>query len=163
VVGEITVRGVPGRDVMLGYYRDEENTALAFRDGRMHTGDNAYRDERGYLFFFDRKKDMIKRAAENVSAMEVEDALTAHPLVLEAAVVGVPDPIRDEAVAAVIIPVSPGAITEEEVIEHCRGRLSRFKVPTVVRFVDELPKTSVGKVRKDEVRKALAGVDVPVR
>ena len=162
-VGEITVRGTPGRDIMLGYYRDEESTAAALRDGRLHTGDNAYADPEGYLYFFDRKKDMIKRAGENVSAMEVESALAEHPGVAEACVVGIPDPIRDEAVAAVVVPTSPGSVTEAEILEHCRARLSKFKVPTVVRFIDELPKTSIGKIRKDEVRKGLADVEVPTR
>ena len=86
-----------------------------------------------------------------------------HPGVAEACVVGVADPIRDEAVAAIVVPVDPGALTEEDVLEHCRRRLSRFKVPTVVRFAEELPKTSIGKIRKDEVRKTLAGVEVPAR
>jgi crotonobetaine/carnitine-CoA ligase len=162
-VGEITVRGTAGRDIMLGYYRDEESTATALREGRMHTGDNAYADAEGYLYFFDRKKDMIKRAGENVSAMEVEAVISEHPAVAEACVVGIADPIRDEAVAAIVVPVSPDAVSEEELLEHCRARLSRFKVPTVVRFADELPKTSIGKIRKDEVRKTLADVDVPTR
>lgn len=162
-VGEITVRGTPGRDIMLGYYRDEKSTAAALRDGRMHTGDNAYADAEGYLYFFDRKKDMIKRAGENVSAIEVEAAIIEHPAVAEACVVGIPDPIRDEAVAAVVVPVAPGAVTEQEILEHCRAHLSKFKVPTVVRFATELPKTSIGKIRKDEVRKSLAGVEVPTR
>jgi crotonobetaine/carnitine-CoA ligase len=154
-VGEIVVEGTPGRDIMLGYLDDPESTAEALRGGRLHTGDNAWADEQGFLYFFDRKKDMIKRAGENVSALEVEAALVEHPQVAEAAVVGVPDAIRDEAVAAVI--VAAGALTAEEVTEHCRARLAKFKVPTVVEFIDELPKTSIGKVRKDELRKRLAG------
>lgn len=155
-VGEIVVEGVPGRSVMLGYYNDAESTAAALCDGRLHTGDNAYADEQGYLYFFDRKKDMIKRAGENVSAIEVEFTLNDHPGIAEASVVGVPDDIRDEAVAAVIVPVEPGGLSEEDVIAYCRQHLSKFKVPTVVIFSDELPKTSIGKVRKDELRKRLA-------
>lgn len=155
-VGEIVVDGTLGRDVLLGYYNDPEATAGAIRDGRLHTGDNAYADEDGYLFFFDRKKDMIKRAGENVSAIEVEWALIDHPGVLEASVVGVPDDIRDEAVAAIVVPVEPGGLSEEALMAYCRTKLSKFKVPTVVHFVEELPKTSIGKVRKDELRKALA-------
>ncbi len=155
-VGEIVVEGTPGRDIMLGYYRDEESTAAALRGNRMHTGDNAYADEAGYLYFFDRKKDMIKRAGENVSAIEVEWVLIDHPQVLEASVVGVPDAIRDEAVAAVVVPNPGETISKEELIDYCRERLSRFKVPTVVSFVEALPRTSIGKVRKDELRRALA-------
>lgn len=155
-VGEIVAVGTPGRDIMLGYYGDPESTALALGpDGRLHTGDNAYADSEGYLYFFDRKKDMIKRAGENISAIEVEEVVLEHPKVSEAAVVGVPDDIRDEAVAVVVVPVEPGALTAEELIEYCRTRLSKFKVPTVVSFADGLPRTSIGKVRKDELRKAL--------
>jgi carnitine-CoA ligase len=154
-VGEIVVEGTPGRDIMLGYLDDPEATAEALRGGRLHTGDNAWGDEQGFLYFFDRKKDMIKRAGENVSALEVEAALLEHPQIAEAAVVGVPDAIRDEAVAAVIVPAAAGAVSAEDVAEHCRTRLARFKVPTVVEFTDKLPKTSIGKVRKDVLRKQL--------
>jgi crotonobetaine/carnitine-CoA ligase len=161
-VGEITVLGDPGRDILLGYYGDEAATAAALRDGRLHTGDNAYADAEGYLYFFDRKKDMIKRAGENVSAIEVEATLIDHPGIAEAAVVGVPDDIRDEAVAAVVVVASSSeALSAEEVMDYCRGHLSKFKVPTVVRFVDELPKTSIGKIRKDELRKLLAESEEP--
>jgi crotonobetaine/carnitine-CoA ligase len=159
-VGEVVAEGVPGRDFMLGYYRDDEATAATLREGRLHTGDNAYADESGYLYFFDRKKDMIKRAGENVSATEVEAALLEHPMVLEVAVVGVFDAIRDEAVAAAIVTVQAGALTVDEVTEHCRARLSRFKIPTLVTFVEELPKTSIGKVRKDVLRKQFADAEL---
>jgi carnitine-CoA ligase len=154
-VGEIVAEGTPGRDLMLGYYEDDDATAAALRGGRLHTGDNAYADSDGYLYFFDRKKDMIKRAGENVSAIEVEAVLIDHPKVAEVAVIGVPDAIRDEAVAAVVVPIEPDAVSADELIEHCRGRLSRFKVPTVISFAEELPKTSIGKIRKDELRKSL--------
>jgi len=154
-VGEICIDGVRGRDVMIGYYKDDEETEKAFRGGVLHTGDNAWADEDGYLYFFDRKKDVIKRAAENVSALEVEFVLGEHPKVAEVAVVGVPDAMRDEAVAAVVVPVEGSGLTEDEVVEFARGELSKFKVPTIVSFVDQLPKTAIGKVKKDELRKAL--------
>jgi carnitine-CoA ligase len=154
-VGEAVAEGIPGRDFMAGYYRDEEATAATIRNGRLHTGDNLYADQAGYLYFFDRKKDMIKRAGENVSATEVEAVLLEHPGVAEASVVGVFDPIRDEAVAAVIVARDRATLTVEEITEYCRGRLSKFKVPTVVSFVPELPKTSIGKVRKDALRRQL--------
>jgi crotonobetaine/carnitine-CoA ligase len=142
---------------MLGYYKDPEATEATLRPGgRMHTGDNAYADEQGFLYFFDRKKDMIKRAGENVSALEVESVVLDHPQVAEAAVIGVPDDIRDEAVAVIVVATAPEAVTSEELIEFCAGRLSKFKVPTLVRFTDELPKTSIGKIRKEELRRALA-------
>jgi carnitine-CoA ligase len=156
-VGEIVVVGTPGRDIMLGYYGDPEATAAALKPGgRLHTGDNAYADAEGYIYFFDRKKDMIKRAGENVSAIEVEWVVIDHPKVADAAVIGLPDDVRDEAVAAVVVLNEPDSLTAEELIGYCRTKLSKFKVPTVVSFVEELPKTSIGKVRKDELRKALA-------
>lgn len=154
-VGEICVRGERGRSIMLGYYKDEQSTSETIRGDLLHTGDNAYADEQGYLYFFDRKKDMIKRAGENVSAIEVESVIVDHPLVAEAAIIGVPDPIRDEAVAAVIVVADGADLDEAEVTAYCQERLSRFKVPTIVAFETELPKTSIGKVRKDELRKKL--------
>ena len=155
-VGEIVVRGEVGRSIMLGYYRDEEATAKAIRGDRLHTGDNAYADEHGYLYFFDRKKDMIKRAGENVSASEVEAVLAGHPDVAEVAVVGITDPIRDEEVAAVVVPRNGAQPDGDELIAFCAERLSRFKVPTKVAFEPQLPKTSIGKVRKDELRARLS-------
>ncbi|HVW46312.1 MAG TPA: AMP-binding protein [Solirubrobacterales bacterium] len=155
-VGEIVVEGRPGRSIMLGYYRDAEATAKAIRGNRLHTGDNAYADEEGYLYFFDRKKDMIKRAGENVSASEVEAVVGVHPDVAEVAVVGIPDPIRDEEVAAVVVPRDGRRPSDEEIIAFCAERLSRFKVPTTVAFETRLPKTSIGKVRKDVLREKLS-------
>jgi crotonobetaine/carnitine-CoA ligase len=156
VVGEIVVEGVPGRDIMLGYLGDPDATAAAIRDGRLHTGDNAYADEAGYLYFFDRKKDMIKRAGENVSATEVEAALVQHPAVSEVSVFGIPDALRDEAVVAVVVPMTGATPDPDELKAHCAERLARFKVPGTIVFRDELPKTSIGKVRKEELRRELA-------
>lgn len=160
-VGEVVAEGIPGRDFMAGYYRDDAATAATLRGGRLHTGDNLHADEQGFLYFFDRKKDMIKRAGENISATEVEAVLLEHPDVVEASVVGVFDPIRDEAVAAAIVPREMGHLTTEAIIEHCAARLSKFKVPTVVSFLPDLPKTSIGKVRKDALRKMLQSEPPP--
>ncbi|MFD4252419.1 AMP-binding protein [Amycolatopsis thermoflava] len=151
-VGEIVVGGEPGRNLMLGYYRDPVATAEALRDGWLHTGDNGYFDEHGYLYFFDRGKDVIKVAGENVSAMEVEQVLCAHPAVAEAAVIGVPDPVRDEAVKAFVVARPGAALTEESIVEHCTARLARFKVPTVIEVREALPKTSIGKIEKKVLR-----------
>jgi crotonobetaine/carnitine-CoA ligase len=155
-VGEIVVGGVPGRSIMLGYYGDEAETAAAIRDGWLHTGDNAYADAEGYLYFFDRKKDVIKRAGENVSAQEVETVLLDHPSIADAAVVGIPDAIRDEAVAAVIVLASGASASQEDIRAHCGVRLARFKVPTVIVFRQQLPKTSIGKVQKAALRRELS-------
>jgi crotonobetaine/carnitine-CoA ligase len=154
-VGELIVRGEPGISLMKGYFKNPEATARTLRNGWLWSGDQAWRDEEGYFFFVDRTKDMIKRAGENVSATEVEAVLLEHPGVAEASVVGVFDPIRDEAVAAAIVAKDRTTLTVEEITEYCRRRLSKFKVPTVVSFVPELPKTSIGKVRKDALRRQL--------
>lgn len=156
-VGEIVIQGVPGRTLMKGYHNNPEATALALRDGELWTGDSAYADEDGYFFWFDRRSDMIKRAGENISTAEVEAILIKHPDVAEVAVVGVPDPLRDEAVKAVLV-LEPGSdLTEEEVREYCDGKLATFKIPTIVDIRDSLPKTSIGKVSKGELRKESPG------
>lgn len=155
-VGEIVVSGIPGRTLMKGYHNDPEATAAALRDGWLYTGDNAYADEQGYLYWFDRLKDMIKRAGENVSTAEVESVLIQHPGVLEAAVFGVPDPVRDEAVKAVLV-AKPGVeLDTEQVRAFCAERLAGFKVPTIIEIREALPKTSIGKVAKGELRKEQA-------
>jgi crotonobetaine/carnitine-CoA ligase len=148
MTGELMVKGIPGRTIMKGYYKNPEATAATVQDGWMHTGDNAWRDEAGYLYFFDRKKDIIKRGAENVSASEVETVLMEHPDVLECAVIGVPDPIKDEAVKAFVV-LQPGcALTVEQIVAYCAGRLAKFKVPQLIELRQSLPKTSIGKIEK---------------
>jgi carnitine-CoA ligase len=151
-VGEIQVHGVPGRTLMKEYYNDPQATAETIVDGWLRTGDNGFLDEFGYLYFVDRTKDIIKRAGENVSASEVEFVLSEHPHVVRAAVIGVPDAIRDEAVKAYIELDQPGSLTAQELIRHCEARLAKFKVPTIVEFRDELPVTSVGKIEKKALR-----------
>ncbi|MGR6520342.1 AMP-binding protein (plasmid) [Rhodococcus erythropolis] len=151
-VGEIIVQGVPGRTLMKGYHNNPEATANALRDGWFWTGDNAYADEDGYLFWFDRRSDMIKRAGENISTAEVEFVINEHPDVAEVAVIGVPDPLRDEAVKAVIVPVAGATVTQEQIREFCVGRLAHFKIPTFVELRDTLPKTSIGKISKGVLR-----------
>lgn len=152
-VGEIIVHGVPGRTIMKGYYKNPEATAQTIRDGWLHTGDNGYMDEDGYFHFVDRKKDMIKRGGENVAAVEVEYVLSLHPKVQEAAVVGVPDPIRDEAIMALIVLQEGETCTAEDIINFCKERLAKFKVPSFVEFKKSFPKTSIGKVQKNLLRK----------
>ncbi len=148
-VGELVVQGVPGRTLMKGYYNDPAATAAAIRDGWLYTGDNAWMDEQGYFYFVDRKKDMIKRAGENVAACEVEYVISLHPAVEEAAVVGVPDAVREEAVLAFVI-LRPGErCSERDIIEWCADKLADFKVPGSVRFVTDFPRTSLGKVQKN--------------
>ncbi|MCP4715966.1 MAG: ATP-dependent acyl-CoA ligase, partial [Deltaproteobacteria bacterium] len=118
-VGEVVVKGVPGRTIMKAYYNNPEATAETVKDGWLYTGDNAYMDQDGYFHFVDRKKDMIKRSGENVAATEVEYVISLNQKVKEVAVIGVPDPIRDEAIMACVI-LNPGDTCEEqEIIDWC--------------------------------------------
>lgn len=151
-VGELLVYGDPGLTIMAGYLDDPDATAATIVDGWLHTGDNVVWGHDGYLFFIDRSKDMIKRAGENVAAGEVESVLNEHPDVFDSAVIGVPDPMRDEAIKAFIVRRKGASTAEGALIDWCAQRLARFKVPSLIEFVDELPRTSVGKIQKEVLR-----------
>jgi len=153
-VGEIRIRGRRGLSLMVGYHGRSEETAAVFDGEWLRTGDLGRLDEEGYLYFVDRAKDVIKRAGENVSASEVERVLAEFPGVAEAAVVGRPDPIRDEAVVAFVVPVA-GGLDVGALDAHCRAQLARFKVPEEYVVVGALPKTSIGKIEKKTLRERL--------
>jgi crotonobetaine/carnitine-CoA ligase len=153
--GELVVQGEPGRTMMSAYLNDLDATAATLRDGWLHTGDSVRADEDGFLYFVDRRKDMIKRAGENVSTVEVERVINEHPAVFESAAVGVPDPIRDEALHVFVV-LHPGAsVSEEDLLAYCRERMAKFKVPDAIEIVDDLPRTSVGKIQKHILRSTL--------
>ena len=150
--GQLLVHGVPGVSLMRGYFKNREATADAIRDGWLWTGDNVREREDGLFEFVDRAKDMIKRAGENVAASEVEAVLKDHPAVFDAAVIGVPDPMRDEAIKAYVVPREGCEVTIEQLIAWCASRLAKFRVPELVEFRAELPRTSVGKIQKHLLR-----------
>lgn len=150
-VGEIVVRGVPGRNLMLGYYCDDEATRKAFDGGWLHTGDMGYLDARGNVYFFGRLKEVIKRAGENVSAAEVEEVIIGHEAVQDVAVIGIPDPIRDQAVVACVVLRKGFRVSAEELRAHCEAHLAYFKVPQIVTFMDHLPRNASGKVQKKQL------------
>ena len=145
-VGELCVKGP---SVVKGYWNNPEATRQTFADGWLRTGDLGYMDEDGYVYVVDRLKDMIVSGGENIYCLEVENAIVQHPAVLEAAVVGVPDPMMQEAVKAVIL-LKPGMIaTEEEIKEHCKKLIASYKKPKYVVFTDTLlPRNPGGKVLK---------------
>ncbi|MBN9097673.1 MULTISPECIES: acyl--CoA ligase family protein [unclassified Pseudonocardia] len=147
-VGEIAFRG---NNVMLGYLDDPEATAAAVPDGWFRTGDLGVIHEDGYVELKDRSKDVIISGGENIASVEVEQVIADHPAVLEAAVIAVPDEKWGEVVAAFVTLHEGATATEEEIIEHVRGRLARFKAPKTVTF-GELPKTSTGKIQKFVLR-----------
>ena len=151
-VGELIIKGVPGWTLMKGYFKNQEATATATRDGWFYTGDNIKIGNNGFFYFVDRKKDMIKRAGENVSPAEVEGVVNEYPKVLESAAVGVPDETRDETIKVFVTLKTGETATEEEILEHCRARLMKLKVPSYIEIVGELPKTPVGKIQKNLLR-----------
>jgi len=148
-VGELILRGP---NVMKGYYKDPEATAEALRNGWLHTGDLAYYDEEGYIYYVDRKKDMLVRGGYNVYSVEVESVLYEHPAVKQCAVVGKPHPKLGEDVAAFIVIREGTKVTAEELMEFCKDKLADFKRPRDIRFVDSLPITAMGKIDKKELR-----------
>ena len=134
-----------------GYWDQPEETAKATAGNQFSTGDGGYLDDDGYLVITDRKKDVIISGGENVSSIEVEDRLMAHPAVREAAVIGIPDEKWGELVTALVVTDGSG-VTAEDLITHCRGTLAGFKCPKRVEFVAELPRTATGKLQKFKLR-----------
>jgi acyl-CoA synthetase (AMP-forming)/AMP-acid ligase II len=148
--GELLVRG---ENVVQGYWNKPDETAAAFEDGWLHTGDVGRIDEDGLLHIVDRVKDMINRGGENVYSIEVESALAGAPGVGEAAVLGVPDDMMGEKVGAVIVPAQGSDLDVEAVLGHARERLADFKVPQYVALREEpLPRNPGGKVVKATLR-----------
>jgi fatty-acyl-CoA synthase len=148
-LGEIVMRG---NNVMKGYHRDPEATAAAFAGGWFHSGDLGVMHPDGYIELRDRAKDVVVSGGENISTIEVEQALVSHDAVLEAAVIGVPDERWGERPKAFVI-LKPGhAVSEADLLEHVRARIARYKAPREIEFVASLPKTSTGKIQKFELR-----------
>jgi acyl-CoA synthetase (AMP-forming)/AMP-acid ligase II len=148
-LGEITVRS---KHVMVEYWHKPDDTLANIVNGWLHTGDIGYYDEKGYIYIADRKKDMIITGGENVYPREVEEILYRHPAVLEAAVIGIPDPYWVERVHAVVTTKKGASTTTEELIAFCKKHLAGYKAPKSVEFVDALPKNPAGKILKRELR-----------
>ncbi|GJM23215.1 MAG: acyl-CoA synthetase [Planctomycetota bacterium] len=148
-IGEICIASPAN---MVGYWKRDDATAETLRDGWVHTGDAGFLDEHGYLYVQDRVKDMIIYAGENVYPAEIESVLCGHPDVLEAAVIGVPDERWGEQVKAIVVRRQGAALTGRALLAHARGELAEFKLPKSVDFVDALPRTVSGKIKKPELR-----------
>ncbi|MCY3909996.1 MAG: AMP-binding protein, partial [bacterium] len=142
-----------GPHVMKGYFRDPERTAEALRDGWMHSGDVAEVDEEGFIYIVDRMKNLIIRGGLNIAPTEIENVLYRHPAVLEASVIGVPDPEWGEAIVAVVALKQGASADDQELRLWCRqSELTSIKIPERVEFTDSLPKNAVGKIAKEELR-----------
>jgi long-chain acyl-CoA synthetase len=155
--GEVGELAVQGPQVMSGYWQQPHESALVLRDGWLFTGDLAKMDENGYFYIVDRKKDIVIDGGFKIYPREVEEVLYQHPGVLEAVAYGVPDPYRGERLKVAIVP-RPGAhLTTEEILEYCQPRLATYKLPKIVEFRTELPKSMVGKVLRRLLREAETG------
>jgi acyl-CoA synthetase (AMP-forming)/AMP-acid ligase II len=137
---------------MKGYHKDPQATAEALRGGWLHTGDLARRDEEGFIYIVDRKKDMIISGGENIYPREIEEVLYQHPKIQDAAVIGIPDSLWGESVKAFVVLKTGEMMTEEEVVEYCKSRLASYKKPKSVKFVESLPRNPSGKVLKTVLR-----------
>jgi acyl-CoA synthetase (AMP-forming)/AMP-acid ligase II len=147
--GEIVNRG----NFMKGYYKMPEETEAVIKDGWFYTGDLGMKDEEGFIYLVDRKKDMIVSGGENVYSKEVEEVISTHPKVLEVAVIGLPDEKWGEVVTAVVAPMPDEKITEEEIIEYSRKSLAGYKSPKIVKLIDNIPKNPAGKIVKSKLKK----------
>ncbi len=149
-VGEIVSRSPQN---MKGYWNLPEATARTIRGGWLHTGDAGYKDEAGYLYIYDRVKDMIVSGGENIYPAEIESALFGHPAVADVAVIGVPDPQWGEAVKAIVVKKPGAQVTAKELIDYARERIAGYKVPRSIDFAETLPRNPSGKILKRELRK----------
>jgi fatty-acyl-CoA synthase len=148
-MGEVVMRG---NNVMKGYYEDPDGTEKAFAGGWFHSGDLGVMHPDGYIELRDRAKDVVISGGENISTIEVEQAVVSHPAVVEAAVIGVPDEQWGERPKAFVVLAEGQSATPEELIEHVKSQIARYKAPRDVEVVEALPKTSTGKVQKFELR-----------
>ena len=147
--GEVIIRGP---QVTSGYYKMPDETAKTVKDGWLFTGDIGTMDNDGYFYIVDRKKDMIIAGGYNIYPRDIDEVLFEHPKILEACAIGVPDSYRGETVKAFVV-LKPGeTMTAEEVMEYCKEKLAKYKVPTMVEFIDTLPKSGVGKILRKELR-----------
>ena len=162
-IGELVIQGP---QVMAGYWKRPEETARTLRDGWLYTGDIAYMDDDGYFYIVDRKKDLIIVGGYNVYPREIDEVLHSHPKIREAVTVGVSHRSRGETIKAYIVPEEGANLTVPEVVAYCRQKLASFKVPRLIEFREELPKTMVGKVlrrilREEELQKQTQAADGP--
>jgi len=155
-LGEIVLRGP---NIFKGYFKNPQATEKAFANGWFHTGDIGYRDADGFFYIADRKSDMIIRGGENIYPREIDDLLYTHPAVAHAAVIGVPDELYGEEVAAFVVLKEGQSVTEAEIIDLCKKHLADYKCPKTVHFVDDIPKGPTGKLLKRELAKAFRPIN----
>jgi long-chain acyl-CoA synthetase len=148
-LGELIARGP---NISPGYYKLPDITAETFKDGWLYTGDMARMDEDGYIYLVARKKNLIIRGGFNIFPRDVDEVLLNHPAIIEAAVIGVPDPILGEEIKAFVVVKEGEKLTEEEIIAHCRKYLATYETPRYIEFTKELPRSPIGKLMQKELR-----------
>jgi crotonobetaine/carnitine-CoA ligase len=146
-VGRLIARPT-GQPASVRYYKDESASAAKVVGGWLHTGDRAYRDTDGFLWYVDRDDHFIRRRGENISSVEVEAAVEQHPNILECAAYALPSELAEDEVAVAVVPRSGCVLAPEDVVTHCQGRLADFQVPRYVRIVESLPKTETHRAQK---------------
>jgi long-chain acyl-CoA synthetase len=151
-IGESGEIAIKGPQIMMGYYNKPDETGEALRDGWFLTGDLGKFDEDGYLTIVDRKKDMIIAGGYNIYPVELDGVLMDHPKILEACTIGIPHDYRGETVKSYIVAKKDEVLTEAEVIDYCKKNLAAYKVPKIIEFIDELPKSAVGKILRRRLR-----------
>ncbi|WP_058912278.1 crotonobetaine/carnitine-CoA ligase [Entomohabitans teleogrylli] len=151
-IGEICVKGEPGKTLFKEYYNLPDATASAYKNGWLHTGDYGYQDQDGFFYFVDRNCNMIKRGGENVSCSEIENIIAAHPKIQDVAVIGIPDAIRDQAIKAFIVLNEGETLSESAFFHYCEKNMAKFKVPARMEVCQDLPRNCSGKVIKKHLK-----------
>ena len=152
-IGEICIKGVPGKTIFKEYFLNPKATAKVLEaDGWLHTGDTGYRDEEGFFYFVDRRCNMIKRGGENVSCVELENIIATHPKIQDIVVVGIKDSIRDEAIKAFVVLNEGETLSEEEFFRFCEQNMAKFKVPSYLEIRKDLPRNCSGKIIRKNLK-----------
>ena len=150
--GQLIVKGIPGVTILKSYYKNDEATKNAIKDGWLYTGDIVKIDSDGYYYFVDRANDLIRRSGENISAGEIESVIKLHEAIGDAAVVGISDSMYDEAIIGFVTLKTNQSVTEEELKEYCSKKMSKSKIPEKIKILNDFPRTSTGKTQKNKLR-----------
>ena len=151
-VGQLIVKGIPGVTILKSYYKNDEATKNAIKNGWLYTGDVVKIDSDGYYYFVDRASDLIRRSGENISAGEIESIIKLHEAIEDAAVVGISDTMYDEAIIGFVTLKPNQSVSEEELKEYCSQKMSKSKIPEKIKILNEFPRTSTGKTQKNKLR-----------
>ena len=151
-IGQLIVKGIPGITILKSYYKNDEATEKALKNGWLYTGDIVKVDSDGYYYFVDRANDLIRRSGENISAGEIESVIKLHEAIADAAVVGISDNMYDEAIIGFVTLKPHQSVTEEILKEYCSKKMSKSKIPEKIEILSDFPRTNTGKTQKNKLR-----------